>query len=31
MIGSIFIDIFKIACLEVAQFTHYDHDTARTI
>ena len=22
-IGSIFIDIFKIACLEVAQFTHY--------
>ena len=22
MIGSIFIDIFKIACIEVAQFTH---------
>ena len=32
VIGSIFIDIFKIACLEVAQFTHiYHHDTARTI
>ena len=23
MIGSIFIDIFKISCLEVAQFTYY--------